>query len=71
MRVHIALGIDGGQRGCTGHGRCAVMAGDVYELDGIGYNLQRGGSFEITAEQEESARLGARVCPERAITIEA
>ena len=52
MKAHIALGVDGGQEGCTGHGRCAVMAGDV--PPGL----------------EDSARYGAKVCPERVITIE-
>jgi ferredoxin len=70
MKAHVALGIDGGQQGCTGHGRCAVMAGDVYELDDNGYNLARGGFVEVPAGLEDTARLGARVCPERVITIE-
>ena len=69
MRVQIALGKDGGQQGCTGHGRCAVMAGDVYRLDDNGYNVDRGGTIEVPPGLEESARLGVRVCPEGAITV--
>lgn len=70
VKAHIAIGVDGGQQGCTGHGRCAVMAGDVYELDDNGYNIARGSYVEVPPGLEESARLGARVCPERVITIE-
>ena len=70
MRVHIELGEDGGQQGCTGHGRCAVMAGDVYELDDVGYNRYRGQTIEIPAGLEESAKTGVRVCPEGAIRIQ-
>ncbi len=70
MKAYIEIGVDGGQQGCTGHGRCAVMAGDVYELDDDGYNLHRGGFVEVPPGLEESARYGAKVCPERVITIE-
>lgn len=70
VKAHIARGIDGGQQGCTGHGRCAVMAGNVYELDDDGYNLHRGSYVEVPPGLEDSARYGAKVCPERVITIE-
>lgn len=70
MRAHIAIGVDGGQRGCTGHGRCAVMADDVYEVDEDGYNIARGGYVDVPPGLEDSARYGAKVCPERVITIE-
>lgn len=70
MRAHIELGVDGGQQGCTGHGRCAMMAGDFYELDDDGYNLHRGETLDVPAGLEETARYGAVVCPERAIRIE-
>lgn len=55
---------------CSGHGRCYVLHGDVYEPDDDGYNLHREGEFEVPAGLEEAARQGASVCPERAITIE-
>jgi len=63
------MGKDGGQQGCTGHGRCAVMAGEVYSLDDNGYNIHRGQTLEVPRGLEESARLGVRVCPEGAITV--
>lgn len=70
MKVHIDLGVDGGQQGCTGHGRCAVMAGEFYELDDNGYNLHRGETLDVPPGLERTARYGATVCPERAIHIE-
>lgn len=70
VKAHIAIGVDGGQQGCTGHGRCAVMAGEVYSLDDDGYNVARGSYVEVPPGLEEKARYGAKVCPERVITIE-
>lgn len=70
MKVHIRLGVDGGQQGCTGHGRCAVMAGDFYEVDDEGYNVHRGDTVDVPSGLEPVARYGARVCPERAIVVE-
>lgn len=70
MKVHIRLGEDGGQHGCTGHGRCAALAGDFYELDANGYNIHRGETLDVPPGLEDKARYGARVCPERAILIE-
>jgi ferredoxin len=55
---------------CSGHGRCYTLYGDVYEPDEDGYNKHREGEFEVPLGLEEIARKGARVCPERAITID-
>ena len=54
---------------CTGHGRCYSVAPDVYTLDANGYNAATGVPIDVPAAQEAAARLGARMCPERAITI--
>ena len=55
---------------CSGHGRCAKYAPNVYRLnDEDGYNADRGCTIEVPASEEENARLGAKACPERAITI--
>jgi ferredoxin len=54
---------------CTGHGRCYVLYGDLFESDDLGYAKHRGGEFEVPEGMEELARKGASVCPERAITI--
>jgi ferredoxin len=63
MRVRI----DG--ENCTGHGRCAKYAPNVYRLDDDGYNIDRGSEIEVPVGEEDKARLGAKACPERAITI--
>jgi ferredoxin len=70
VKAFIKAGIDGGQQGCTGHGRCAVMAGEVYDIDDNGYNLNRGETIDVPPGLEAAARYGAEVCPERAIVIE-
>jgi ferredoxin len=63
MRVKIDAAL------CSGHGRCAKFAPDVYKLDDNGYNTDRGKTLEVAPELEASARKGAKLCPERAITI--
>lgn len=55
---------------CSGHGRCAKYAPNVYELDSDGYNAQRGSTIDVPAGEEANAQRGARSCPERAIAIE-
>ncbi|WP_308252090.1 ferredoxin [Pseudonocardia sp. KRD291] len=70
MKVHIEVGVDGGQQGCTGHGRCAMMAGEFYEVDDDGYAIHRGETVDVPAGLEDAARYGAGVCPERVIQIE-
>jgi ferredoxin len=54
---------------CSGHGRCQVVAGQVYRLDSDGYNIDRGKTLDIPPDLEAVARKGAKLCPERAITI--
>lgn len=54
---------------CSGHGRCAKFAPDVYKLDDNGYERDRGKTLDIPASQEALARKGAKFCPEQAITI--
>ena len=57
------------QKVCTGHGRCWTYAPDVYTLDDNGYNAVTGVPIDVAPDQEAAARLGARTCPERAITV--
>ena len=52
---------------CTGHGRCYSLAPEVYEADDEGYCATR--SLEVPAGLEDAARLGAKNCPERAISV--
>ena len=62
MRIHIDTEV------CQGHGVCHMSAPDLFlwrAEDGQAYVL----SEEVPVELEEAASLGARSCPERAITI--
>ena len=61
------LKIDGGL--CTGHGRCYSIAPDVYTPDDDGFSDNRDVEREVLPEHEESARIGARSCPEGAIVL--
>lgn len=54
---------------CSGHGRCNAVAPDVYELDDDGYNGLRGKIFDVGPEDVDAAQLGAKSCPELAITL--
>jgi ferredoxin len=54
---------------CTGHGRCAHYAPNVFRLDDVGYNADVGKTIEVLAGEEKNAKLGMKSCPERAITI--
>lgn len=52
---------------CVGHGRCYVLAPDVFEADEFGHSVVR--VAEVDGELAEQARLGAANCPEGAITV--
>jgi len=54
---------------CSGHGRCYGLYGDAYTDDEDGFNAARGETVEIASGHEESAVLGAKVCPEGAILL--
>ena len=54
---------------CTGHGRCAKYAPNVFILDYDGYNADRGNEIDVPAGEEENAKRGMKSCPERAITL--
>ena len=53
---------------CVGHGRCYVLAPDVFGTDEFGHCvvLEEQVPDALTAD----ARTGAENCPEQAITIE-
>jgi ferredoxin len=53
---------------CVGHGRCYVLAPDVFADDERGHCVVR--SPEVARELEEQARLGEGNCPEHAISLE-
>ncbi|MEY2422009.1 MAG: ferredoxin [Acidimicrobiaceae bacterium] len=54
---------------CEGHGRCYVLAPELFEPDEIGNSHERG-SGEVEPQCKERAFLAARNCPEHAVIIE-
>ena len=62
MKVSVDLEV------CTGHGRCYVLAPDVFAADDYGHCvlLHEAVGDDLAAQ----ARAGADNCPERAITVE-
>lgn len=53
---------------CVGHGRCYVLAPDIFAPDEFGHCVVL--QAEVTGEAAEAARVGAANCPEGAITVE-
>ena len=53
---------------CVGHGRCYVLAPDVFADDERGHCVVL--RAELDAELAEQARRGARNCPEAAIEVD-
>ena len=53
---------------CTGHGRCYVLAPEVYSADDMGHCCVE--NPEVPDAQLEAARRGEASCPEGAITVE-
>jgi ferredoxin len=53
---------------CTGHGRCAALAPDVFDLDDEGRSIVL--HDEVHGEHEVHARLAIDNCPERALSLE-
>jgi ferredoxin len=52
---------------CQGHGLCSAVAPEIYELDDDGFCVI--GQVELPADQLSQAALGAKNCPEMAITV--
>jgi ferredoxin len=53
---------------CTGHGRCYVLAPDVFGEDERGHCVVR--SADVPASLAAAARRGEANCPEHAIEVE-
>ncbi len=53
---------------CEGHGRCYLLAPDVFDEDERGYGVVKQAS--VPPELEKQARLAAENCPEDAITLQ-
>jgi ferredoxin len=45
------------------------VAKDVYGIDDDGYNIYRGQTVHVPEGLEDLARMGARACPDKVITI--
>ena len=52
---------------CVGHGRCYVLAPDVFEDDERGYCVVK--RETLTPDRVAQARLGEENCPEGAISL--
>jgi ferredoxin len=61
MRVHVD------RAKCVGHGRCYVLAPDVFEDDERGHCVVR--KAQPPPELQEQARRGQQNCPEHAISL--
>jgi ferredoxin len=53
---------------CTGHGRCYMLAPDVFDTDDSGYGVVI--EPEVRPEFLEQAESARQNCPERAIFID-
>lgn len=54
---------------CTGHGRCWVVAPDVFTSDDEGFVAERGTVVEIPAGKEDEAQDAVLSCPESALEV--
>ena len=54
---------------CQGHNRCITLAGELFDVDDLGYAHEKNDGV-VPAELKEKARLAVENCPEIAISIE-
>jgi len=52
---------------CVGNARCAAVSEQLFPLDEDGYIATDG--FDVPVGEEQTARRGARACPERIIFV--
>lgn len=52
---------------CQGHGRCALIAPDLFDMDDLGIGVLL--TEPVPAEGVDEAREAALSCPEGAITL--
>lgn len=62
MRVHV------NPERCQGHGRCAVIAAEVFEIDDLGYASVLAAVQDVPGLREQ-VLLAVDSCPEGAITM--
>jgi ferredoxin len=53
---------------CQGHGRCYVLAPDLFDADDYGHCVLL--VDEVPAGRTDEARTGVENCPEQALTLE-
>jgi ferredoxin len=53
---------------CQGHGRCYVLAPDLFDADDYGHCVLL--VDEVPAGGEDHARSGVENCPEQALSLE-
>jgi len=53
---------------CQGHGRCYVLAPDLFDADDYGHCVLL--VDEVPAGREDDARSGVENCPEQALAVE-
>ena len=53
---------------CQGHGRCHVLAPELFDLDDLGFSEVRGGGA-VAEGMKDRARSAVDNCPEYAIAI--
>jgi ferredoxin len=53
---------------CQGHGRCYVLAPDLFDADEFGHCVLL--VDEVPAGAEDDARTGVENCPEQALALE-
>jgi ferredoxin len=63
----VRLTVDG--TSCMGHGRCYMMAPDLFACDDEGYVTIRDQTIDVPADHVEAAEDAAGTCPEQAITL--
>lgn len=54
---------------CQGHNRCIALAGDLFDVDELGYAHEENDGV-VPPELAEKAQKAVDNCPEVAITIE-
>jgi ferredoxin len=62
--VHIRLDAER----CQGHGRCYVLAPDLFDADEYGHCVLL--VDEVPVGREDDARSGVENCPEQALALE-
>ena len=53
---------------CTGHGRCYVLAPEVFDEDERGHSILK--LDDVSPENQAKAQAGVDSCPEHALSIE-